>query len=250
MLGALSGNIANGLYAVSTKVYNIVKQLLAALIIVSIPRLSAHLGHKNYNEFHKTASKILNSLIILVVPAVLGIFMLSRNIVLIISGQEYIEATSSLRILSVALFFSIFSWFYTSCILIPNRMEKIVLIATCFAAIINIALNFLLIPIFKQDAAAFTTVVAEFLSLLISWFYGRKYFNASLKIKDIVSVGIGCGAIYIVCTAITKGIDALIMSTGISVLASVLIYFVILLMMKNESVKWIFSMIQKNASDL
>lgn len=42
----LSGNKSVGLYSVSTKIYTIVKQMLAAIIIVSIPRLSAYLGEK------------------------------------------------------------------------------------------------------------------------------------------------------------------------------------------------------------
>lgn len=47
ILGILAGNKATGLYSVAAKIYNIVKQLLAALIIVSIPRLSSYLGQKS-----------------------------------------------------------------------------------------------------------------------------------------------------------------------------------------------------------
>ena len=245
MLGALSGNVANGLYAVSTKIYNIVKQMLAAIIIVSIPRLSAYLGQKKHLEFNKTASEILNSLIVLVVPAVVGIFMLSRNIVLIIAGEEYIEATSSLQILSIALFFSIFSWFYTSCILIPNRMERQVLIATLIAALVNIGLNFCLIPMFKQDAAAFTTVIAELLSLLITWFYGRNFFKATLRIKDILSVIFGCAGICMICIITIRSVDSLAACTCISVVASMIFYFLFLVVMKNESIGWILKTLRK-----
>lgn len=51
--------------------------------------------------------------------------------------------------------------------------------ATIVAALVNIGLNFILIPTFQQNAAAFTTVIAELLSMVITWWYGRKYLRVS-----------------------------------------------------------------------
>lgn len=245
MLGALAGNKATGLYSVSAKIYDIVKQMLAAIIVVSIPRLSMYLGEKRYEEFGKTAKDIANALLVLVVPAVVGIFALSKNIVLIISGQEYAEANTSLKILAIALFFSIFSWFYTSCILIPSRMEKEVLLGTVVAAIANIGLNSVFIPLFQQNAAAFTTVLAEALSMLINWYYGRKIFKLFFKKNDILSVTVGCLGIWAICSIANTCFSSLLISTWISILGSVLFYFTVLFAMKNESVGWIFGMLRR-----
>ena len=181
--------------------------MLAAIIIVSIPRLSAYLGEKKIDYFNRTANQILNALVVIVVPAMVGLIALSKNIVFIIAGQEYVDANISLKILSVALLFSIFSWFYTSCILIPYRCENKVLMATIVAALVNIGLNFILIPTFQQNAAAFTTVIAELLSMVITWWYGRKYFRVSFLKKDILSVAIGCLAIWTICSISEKYIN-------------------------------------------
>ena len=243
MLGFLSGNKSVGLYSVSTKIYTIVKQMLAAIIIVSIPRLSAYLGEKKIDCFNKTANQILNALVVIVVPAMVGMIALSRNIVFIIAGQEYVDAKISLEILSVALFFSIFGWFYTSCILIPCRCENKVLMATIVAALVNIGLNFILIPIFQQNAAAFTTVIAELLSMIITWWNGRKYFKVSFLKKDIGSVAIGCVAIWIVCSMTEKYISSVLISTAFSVIASVAAYMIILLIMKNQAVKLVLEIL-------
>ena len=243
MLGFLSGNKAVGLYSVSTKIYNIVKQMLAALIIVSIPRLSSYLGEKKTEYFARTANQILNALVVIVVPAIVGMVALSENIIFIIAGQEYVNANLSLKILAIALFFSIFSWFYTSCILIPYRCENKVLMATIVAALANIGLNFILIPVFQQNAAAATTVIAELLSMLITWWYGRKYFKASFQKNDIVSVIIGCIAIWTICTMSEKYISSVLLSTAFSLITSISIYMIILLIMKNQAVKLIFEML-------
>lgn len=243
MLGFLSGNKSVGLYSVSTKIYTIVKQMLAAIIIVSIPRLSAYLGEKKIDYFNRTANQILNALVVIVVPAMVGMIALSKNIVFIVAGQEYVDANISLKILSVALFFSIFSWFYTSCILIPYRCENKVLMATIVAALVNIGLNFILIPTFQQNAAAFTTVIAELLSMVITWWYGRKYFKVSFLKKDIASVAIGCLAIWTICSVSEKYISSVLISTVFSVTASVAAYMIVLLIMKNQAVKLVLEIL-------
>lgn len=243
MLGFFSGNKSVGLYSVSTKIYTIVKQMLAAIIIVSIPRLSVYLGEKKIDYFNRTANQILNALVVIVVPAMVGLIALSKNIVFIIAGQEYVDANISLKILSVALLFSIFSWFYTSCILIPYRCENKVLMATIVAALVNIGLNFILIPTFQQNAAAFTTVIAELLSMVITWWYGRKYFRVSFLKKDILSVAIGCLAIWTICSISEKYISSVLISTVFSVTASVVIYMIVLLIMKNQAVKLVLEIL-------
>lgn len=53
--------------------------MLAAIIIVSIPRLSAYLGEKKIDYFNRTANQILNALVVIVVPAMVGLIALSKT---------------------------------------------------------------------------------------------------------------------------------------------------------------------------
>lgn len=64
-------------------------------------------GREKIDYFNRTANQILNALVVIVVPAMVGLIALSKNIVFIIAGQEYVDANISLKILSVALLFSI-----------------------------------------------------------------------------------------------------------------------------------------------
>lgn len=248
MLGIFAGNKSTGLYSVAAKIYTIVKQLLAALIIVSIPRLSSYLGQKKADEFESMANQILNALIVLVVPAVIGMFSLSRNIILMVSGQEYIAAEEPLKILSIALFFSIFSWFYTSCVLIPHRMEKRVLMATVLAAAVNIGLNLIFIPHFQQNAAAVTTVIAEAVSLSVTWWYGKRCFRALLSKRDLLSVLAGCIGIWMICFLLEKKMSSMVISTVTSMLCSILYYLIVLVVMKNQSLKVIIDILKSKKS--
>ena len=236
ILGILSNNYYTGLYSVSTKVYTTLKTILGALIIVSIPRLSYYLGNNMKEEYQKSGNKIFNLLLIIVVPAMTWAIFMSKNIILILSGSEYIEATTSLQILEIALIFSIISWFYSSCILIPNKKEKKVLIATLTSAILNVIFNIILIPKYNQNAAAFTTVIAEFTSGLITYIYGRKYFKNQIKFKDIISCVIGCIIVLISCYFSNYLINNPIFSCIVSGFLSCIIYIIYNLIFNKEKI--------------
>ena len=162
-----------------------------------------------------------------------GLFLLSEQVILIISDITYIEAMNSLKTLSLALFVCIFGWLYNSCVLIPHKKEKKVLIATIVSAFINIILNFILIPIWKQDAAAFTTLLSEACSMIMCIWYSKGLVNVDKKRKDIVSVVAGCIGIVGVCT-ILKVLNLNILGyTIMATCLSVFVYVATLIVFKN-----------------
>ena len=245
ILGLISGSYYVGLYSVATKVYTMLKSLLGALIVVSIPRLSSYIGTRNKKQYSETSSIILNSLITIAVPVMVGTFALSDKIVLLLSGKEYMPASTSLQILSIALLFSIFSWFYTSCVLVVNKQDRSVLKATTFAALANIILNVLLIPYFNQNAAAFTTALAELISAVICYLYGRKYFQSNLQKNDIFSILLGSFLIIVICYLVEIYISSLYVSIFVSVMLSMIAYGIVLVLFRNNSLKLILDFVKR-----
>ncbi len=175
ILGFMTSDYNVGLYAVSAKIYSIVKVLLSSVLIVSIPRLSKHLGNDEIIQFNSVAKEIYETLLTVLLPTIVGIIILRNDIILIISSEEYIEATSSLAMLSIALFFCLGAWFWGQCILIPHMKEHIVFRVTIVSAVLNIMFNFMLIPFWAENAAAFTTVLAE----------GVTFFLVQLSREDV-----------------------------------------------------------------
>ena len=86
------------------------------------------------------------------------------------------------------------------CVLIPNRRERTFFIATIVSAAVNIVLNLIFIPIYMQNAAAFTTVVAECVAMLICIYGSRKYIKYEFDKRNIASIIIGCIWVLFVCT--------------------------------------------------
>lgn len=87
MLGFMGTDFEVGIYSVSSKIYRIVKQMLAAILIVTIPRLSLLMGQKRIEEYKNILTQIFNVLIMLVLPSVTGLILLSKEAVLLISEK-------------------------------------------------------------------------------------------------------------------------------------------------------------------
>ena len=167
MLGWISGDYYTGLYAVSVKIYQIVKKLMTAVYAVTISRLSRFAGNGDWENYKKLLTQVSCCIILLVVPSMTGLAVYAENIILVVSGESYIPAVHSLQILAAALLFAIGSGVVVNCINTPNGFEKTSLYATIAAAIVNVGLNVVLIPLWRQDGAAFTTVIAEMIVFLI-----------------------------------------------------------------------------------
>lgn len=236
MLGLMTTDRNVGIYTAAVKIYKIVKMFLSGLIIVSVPRLANYIGTGKIAEFKETFGKIYSALGTLVFPAMVGLFCLSPQIVLLISGKGYAGSEISLRILSIALLFSMFSWLYTSCVLITNKMEDKVLIATAISAVVNVALNYLLIPIWQENAAALTTVIAEAISAGLCIWYSRDIVRPKLIAKEVVSVLIGCVLIALCCFAVMSLNANVVLTVLVSVIASVFLYGLVLIVFKNRFV--------------
>lgn len=245
ILGFLCNDSIVGIYSVSTKIYTIIKTILSSVIIVSIPRLASLTEDKFFRQFNDAAKDIYGTLLTVVVPAIVGMIVLRKEIILIISNENYLAATSSLSILCVALLFCLCAWFWGQCILVPKNMEGFVFKSTLLSAVVNIVLNFIMIPIWAENAAAITTLIAEALAFIVQWYKGRKYVDFSEMIKLYVKVIIGCVAIVAIAYLCMPLKSNVLLYTMTVMILSVLGYGGIEIALKNESVYSVIDIFKK-----
>ena len=144
---------------------------------------------------------------------------------------------SSLRLLCPALIFSIFSWIFASCVLIPAKREGKVLFVTVISALLNLILNIILIPRFAENAAV-TTSLSEFISMLfdiyfckdiIKGIYSKKFW------KNIAVYIVGSMEIILICIAGNYLFDSTLVIIAFDVIISVVEYVLILVGLKNTN---------------
>lgn len=248
ILGLLKNDYAVGIYSTSVKIYSIAQGLLSALLTVTIPRLAFLWGQKRIREYNHVLSKVLDSLGVLVLPAAIGLIMLSREVVLIIASKKYLPSVNSLRIISWAIIFSIFSWIFSDCVLIPAKRENLVLRNTIITAVENIILNFILIPFMSYDGTSLSTVLAEFTVMIMNGYSCRDIIKPVIfkknTLKNLLDSIIGCVGIVVVCLLCNLSFNSLILKTIFSVVLSIIMYGAVLILLKNKSMYSILDRVQ------
>lgn len=236
MLGVLKSDYHVGLYSVATKIYTILKTLLASIIIVSIPRLSMFWGKDEKKQFILTAVDIYECLLTFLMPAVVGIILLRKEIVLLISNITYIKAESSLLLLCIAMIFNLCGYFWARCILVPLKKEKFVFKATILSAIVNVVLNLVLIPYWAENAAAFTTVLSEILYFFLCVREGKKNLHLNLHLKDFIRIIAGCIFIALIIFVLRKCNIDFVIFVVMAIAVSGSGYIVSQILLKNNAI--------------
>lgn len=238
ILGILKNDYAVGIYSTSVKIYQIAQSLLSAILTVTIPRLAMLWGQKRRKEYNNVLTRVINILGILVLPASVGLIMLSREVVLIIAGHKFLPSVNSLRIITWAIIFSIFSWIFSDCVLIPAKRESKVLRNTLITAAINVILNFILIPSMSYDGTSLSTVIAEFSVMIMNGYSCRDIIKPIIfkkeTLKNLFESIIGCIGIVIVCLLCQWGLHSMIRKTIFSMVLSLPMYGAILVLLGNE----------------
>lgn len=204
MIKVMKGSYDNGIYSAAVKVYNIFKNLVSAIIIVTVPRLSAMTTQKDSTESKELMKLIFNVVLAIVLPLCLLSGLLSKDIILFIASKKYIQAGNALKILSVSLVFSSMASFMTTSVLLPNGKEKYILRASIISAVVNFILNFWFIPKLSFIGAAITTMLAEFVMFTVSYMTAKQYIDLSEMKKDVGKYIAGCAGIIVVWIMIGK----------------------------------------------
>lgn len=245
MLGFIKGEYSVGIYSFSMKIHNIIKTVLAAAVIVSIPRLSMLLGQKRNDEANTVAKSIYSTMLTLLVPCIVGLIVLSKELVYLLADQTFMPAIYSHIILCVTVFFSLGSYFWGQAVLVPSQKESWVFYVTVVSAVVNIILNFILIPIWGEVAAAITTLIAEIIGFACNYWKGHKYVKVENSVSLLLKVVAGCIPIVITAVALRFFINNIWIYIASTIMISVVLYVIVEILLKNETVNEIYAMLKR-----
>lgn len=173
-----------GLYSLGAKFSMLIKMLLVSPFMMSWGTLMfAYQNDSNAKELYR---KVLNYFVFTA-----GIFFLlftifAKDIIMLIAqNTEYYEAYKIVPLLSFSM---ILHGFYTvvSVGVILTKNTKYVVVSNYSAAILNIILNFLLIPKYGMMGAAIASVIAYTLNSVILYNFAQKCYYIKYKIINVI----------------------------------------------------------------
>ena len=221
-----------GLYAVAARVYTILKNLLASIYSVTIPRLSHLFGEQKIDEFKKSYTQILS--VVTLMSA--GLIVLSREIILFLGGIKFIDATLTLQLLAISLIGAIFGGILTYGLNIPIGRETVNLTGALYGIVVNIGISLLLIPVFYQNGAAVATIASEFFIVLYNFLVVResgKYINFVLWRQNLVQALLGFFSIIVIGFGFKLFVTNSLLLIFSITLVSLIIYLLELKLLKN-----------------
>lgn len=222
-----------GIYSISSRIYTTLKEVVNAMILVTVPRFSYYLRNKKEKEYHDTCAITFNTIITVLAPIMTGLFFESGIILSLLAGEKYLSGTLSLQILSFAMIFAVGGCFFSYSVLIPYGQEKYFLTATVIAAIFNVLFNCILIPAFGMNMAAVTTLFSECIVCIFTYYHSRQYQKLKFDKSVIFPVVIGIVQISVICTVLKYFFSNPYLYLGISVISCTVIYTILQIIFKN-----------------
>ena len=235
ILGMLSSDTDVAIYGVSSKIYSLAKQMINSIAAVTISRISLLVAKNATDSIKRIIENTFEAVLLFLIPSVVGLILLRDPIILLISGEKYLNASMSLMILSCSLLCSTMANIFVNTILIPYRKENISFLILSLSAVINIVLNFILIPRFTYNAAAFTTLISEFFVLVFSFIVSRKILSVDI-LKKITLPLVGGGIAVISCVTVLHFFSKPIVVLSLSISLTVVFYLLLLMLVKDNPV--------------
>lgn len=172
-----------GLYSACYKLGMFMTLFVMAFRLGIEPFFFNHSGHANAKNTYAIITKYFTLCGCLILLGVIVYIDLFKQI--LIPNSQYWEAIKIVPIILLAnLFLGIYHnlsvWYK-----VTDRTKYGAYISV-FAAVVTLVLNFVLIPYIGYIGSAFATLAAYGSMMVLSYLYGRKYYNVPYEVKKIV----------------------------------------------------------------
>jgi O-antigen/teichoic acid export membrane protein len=231
IIGFLLGVSAAGIYSAGYTIAAIMPALITPIQVIILPILSKQFDTGRLEEVERYLSKAIEIYLLVAIPAVMGLSVLGREILIHLSSTEYTDGAVVIAPVALGLLcYALFTLLINSSFLMKRTMN--VLYINVFAAVINIVLNFVLIDYIGYLGAAIATLLAYATMLLLAFrstrFDLHLSFQSHLLVKALVAGLLMSAFIYLIPVS-----DLL--SLLLTILVGVIVYGLVLLLFMNRN---------------
>ena len=166
VLGYFFDSTAPGLYRVARSVIKVINRIIDPLYEVIFPRLISLSSANLYDKFAEVAKYATKSLFKLVIPVSVAMFLFAEQFIGLIFGNNYMPASDTMRILTVAALFSGATLCLTPSLLAFGRPGLRTVISV-FKMLIYVVLLLILVPEYSYLGAGIAHLIAVLLHFLL-----------------------------------------------------------------------------------
>lgn len=200
MLGFMKTNTDVGYYDASVRIKTILVSVVTSLGTVLLPRMSFYIEKGEKEAFNRTLTKAFRFVMVAATGLMVFFILFARESILLLSGNEFLPAVLPMQLLMITLLLIGLSNITGIQILTPLGEEQKVLISILAGAILDFILNLFLIPRYASAGAAFATVMAELVVLVVQCIYLKDMLKGLIKNisfgKILIAVAVATGGAF------------------------------------------------------
>lgn len=245
MLGKLASNETVGLYANAHRGIEVLLTLCAAITSTFLPKFSIY-AQENKDKMIELVEKGYKVITFIVIPAAVGLWMLSPQIVILLFGDAFAMASSAMRIFTALLLIRVYGDLFSYQLLIAIGKERTRVPVAVVAMAINIILNYILIPQYTYNGAAVATVISELIMNGVLFIYIIHYLNLKINwIQPLKEAIIGTIIMAIVVLGVLYLFEYSIWGSVVSIIIGIIVYIIVNYMQCNFVVNMILNRLAK-----
>ena len=233
MLGAMKGDTSTGIYTAAVKITSIVNTLLNTISGTLLPRAAYYIGNGLKVEYQKLVKTSMNIVLIIVIPASIGMICTSDWLIILFSGEEFIVGSVAAKILSIKLVIGAINRILAYQICIPYQKDKEVLISTIAGAVFNLLANAVLIYFYDVNGAAVATLCSEGIVFIVLTMYCKPFFQTKCLYKRLPIYLVTSIWFFAVRFLVNNYVSNIVLELLLTISICVFGYFMLLLVLKD-----------------
>lgn len=224
MLSYISGDISVGYYSAALKLSDPFIIIAQALSMSLFPIMSRSFIDAKA-VFEKTFYTGFKLVFLTSIPITVGIFLLADKFILLIFKIEYFNSILTLQILIWSMMLISFSSITLTSLISMNK-QKINVIISLVCLIVNIILNYVLIPKLDFNGAAISSLFISLILFLMSYYFVTKTFSKHIDYGPLAKIILSASIMGLYITLFSN------MNLIVLILTSITIYILLIFLLK------------------
>lgn len=213
-----------GIYGAAYKIIDIYVSIPALFMSLLLPTFDKTFKENDKERFQNLLQKAFDFLLILAVPIMIGGFLLSKDVIVLLAGSDFIEAGPILSVLCVVMGIVTIGAIFTNTVIAVNNQKKM-MFGYGIAAFASVVLYLTLIPIYSYKVIPYIKIIIEgfiaILAFVLTYEKIKKFPSLKNVFKNIISSIAMCFVIYFLQIFFKAGIF-------ITLPSAVIVYFSVL----------------------
>lgn len=225
-----------GYYEQAQKIIKLLMTIATSLGVVMMPRIAATYSKGDKEKIREYMNNSFSFISLLAFPLMFGTISIAYKFVPIFYGSGYDKVAPLMCVVSPIIVFIGLSNVTGTQYLLPTKQQNKYTTSVIIGAIVNFVLNIVLIKKYASIGASIATVIAEFCVTLTQFLLIGKEIKFKEIFQTIYKYIVASSIMFVCSILIGNFINNNVISILIQIIFSSLIYFVVLLIMKDKMI--------------